>query len=276
MKMTQDVCQSCGKKIDYDYTVIVISMSCKEVLPSLLNLRAKNQMMEEIRKQPYDSKCVGIFIPKHVYPFPKYPIKLSTIRELKKDESSFKRPTHGSCCTCQTCGWNYDDCRCDVYKEPRFKVGEEAQIMWKQRTSPKDSWFCSECGALLYWGERAKDYYPLCHKCNLPKMPTKKQKIIHEKPQRLFPKLMTTVKITRVDIIEMGFKDGEFYASWDENLDLSLPQIIKDDGFGKVSDLPNYDIDDIISKESGPDKFFEYFKPLLKDGPKKFIRYYWG
>ena len=260
--MTQDVCQSCGKKIDYDYTVIVISMSCKEVLPSLLNLRAKNQMMEEIRKQPYDSKCVGIFIPKHVYPFPKYPIKLSTIRELKKDESSFKRPTHGSCCTCQTCGWNYDDCRCDVYKEPRFKVGEEAQIMWKQRTSPKDSWFCSECGALLYWGERAKDYYPLCHKCNLPKMPTKKQKIIHEKPQRLFPKIMTTVKITRVDIIEMGKdRDGNLTflnMDWSKGYDL-IKEYAEQDGFQST------------------EQFWKYFNDNYDlTEPKKFIRYYWG
>ena len=23
------------------------------------------------------------------------------------------KPTHGSCCTCQTCGRNYDDCVCD-------------------------------------------------------------------------------------------------------------------------------------------------------------------
>jgi len=24
----------------------------------------------------------------------------------------FIKPTHGTCCTCQTCGYNYDDCIC--------------------------------------------------------------------------------------------------------------------------------------------------------------------
>ena len=24
----------------------------------------------------------------------------------------FRKPTHGSCCTCQTCGYHYDDCQC--------------------------------------------------------------------------------------------------------------------------------------------------------------------
>ena len=23
------------------------------------------------------------------------------------------KPSHGSCCTCQTCGWDYDNCVCD-------------------------------------------------------------------------------------------------------------------------------------------------------------------
>jgi hypothetical protein len=24
----------------------------------------------------------------------------------------YKQPGHGPCCTCQTCGYNYDDCVC--------------------------------------------------------------------------------------------------------------------------------------------------------------------
>jgi hypothetical protein len=24
----------------------------------------------------------------------------------------FRKPTHGTCCTCQTCGWDYDNCLC--------------------------------------------------------------------------------------------------------------------------------------------------------------------
>ena len=24
----------------------------------------------------------------------------------------FRKPGHGTCCTCQTCGWDYDNCQC--------------------------------------------------------------------------------------------------------------------------------------------------------------------
>jgi len=27
-------------------------------------------------------------------------------------------PTHGSCCTCESCGQNYDDCICQYFEEP--------------------------------------------------------------------------------------------------------------------------------------------------------------
>jgi len=25
----------------------------------------------------------------------------------------FRKPTHGTCCTCQVCGWDYDNCQCN-------------------------------------------------------------------------------------------------------------------------------------------------------------------
>lgn len=28
-------------------------------------------------------------------------------------ETPFRKPTHGTCCTCQVCGWDYDNCQCD-------------------------------------------------------------------------------------------------------------------------------------------------------------------
>lgn len=35
------------------------------------------------------------------------------------------------------------------YQEfPRFDIGELAQIQWRQRTSPKGSWFCKKCGEM--------------------------------------------------------------------------------------------------------------------------------
>lgn len=36
---------------------------------------------------------------------------------LKKMGVQFTKPTHGSCCTCQTCGWPYDDCVCMEFCE---------------------------------------------------------------------------------------------------------------------------------------------------------------
>ncbi len=28
------------------------------------------------------------------------------------------QPTHGPCCTCQTCGHDYDNCICQFFEEP--------------------------------------------------------------------------------------------------------------------------------------------------------------
>lgn len=28
----------------------------------------------------------------------------------------FRKPTHGPCCTCQTCGWDFDNCQCGYGK----------------------------------------------------------------------------------------------------------------------------------------------------------------
>ena len=28
------------------------------------------------------------------------------------------RPTHGSCCTCQICGQDHDECICQYFEEP--------------------------------------------------------------------------------------------------------------------------------------------------------------
>jgi pentatricopeptide repeat protein len=39
----------------------------------------------------------------------------------------FRKPTHGSCCTCQTCGWDYDNCQCGYseYIEKAWRVVEK-------------------------------------------------------------------------------------------------------------------------------------------------------
>jgi hypothetical protein len=39
----------------------------------------------------------------------------------------FIKPTHGTCCTCQTCGWDYENCICNwsTYLEKAWEVLEK-------------------------------------------------------------------------------------------------------------------------------------------------------
>jgi len=63
--------------------------------------------------------------------------------ELDCMHKRFRKPTHGSCCTCQRCGQFYDDCRCslddaaDEIVELRTKIAD----LEKQLASYKK--FCS-------------------------------------------------------------------------------------------------------------------------------------
>ena len=45
-------------------------------------------------------------------------VLLAEVERLREENAQirkhFRRPTHGPCCTCQRCGQNYDDCRCDL------------------------------------------------------------------------------------------------------------------------------------------------------------------
>lgn len=43
---------------------------------------------------------------------------------------SFRKPTHGTCCTCQTCGWDYENCICGYsqYLEKTWDVIEAFQF----------------------------------------------------------------------------------------------------------------------------------------------------
>lgn len=39
--------------------------------------------------------------------------KLMELGQLRScDKMEFMRPGHGSCCTCQTCGFAYEECAC--------------------------------------------------------------------------------------------------------------------------------------------------------------------
>ena len=37
---------------------------------------------------------------------------MKTNQDIPKERKK-RKPTHGPCCTCQTCGWHYDDCICE-------------------------------------------------------------------------------------------------------------------------------------------------------------------
>ncbi len=57
----------------------------------------------------YETRCVnyGTFVSE----------RDATIDRLRVEVQKWQRirtPTHGTCCTCQACGENYDDCRCDL------------------------------------------------------------------------------------------------------------------------------------------------------------------
>jgi len=46
---------------------------------------------------------------------------LSPCLDMTKDASG--KIGHGSCCTCQTCGWHYDDCVC--YANKNLEIWKE-------------------------------------------------------------------------------------------------------------------------------------------------------
>jgi hypothetical protein len=80
-------------------------------------------------------------------------------------------------------------------RAPRFKVGEQAQLMWKQRSTAKD--FCRSCGTGYMMS-------PVAYYC-----PNLKCKGEHE--CNSFPKPIGIVKITEVFKLEMcNGLDGDF------------------------------------------------------------------
>ena len=63
-------------------------------------------------------------------------------------QQPYRKPTHGSCCTCQTCGQYYDDCLCGISDDITFawqvldKLDEDWRIMLVQWWSGKE-WQCT-------------------------------------------------------------------------------------------------------------------------------------
>lgn len=69
----------------------------------------------------------------------------------------WRKPTHGSCCTCQTCGWDYDSCQCGYsrYLEHAWKIVEKTKsfLLENRQIYAPDEWYCEislggyACGA---------------------------------------------------------------------------------------------------------------------------------
>lgn len=48
-------------------------------------------------------------------------------------ETPFRKPTHGTCCTCQVCGYGYDDCLCGLSEDldMAWLVVEKTRPLWR-------------------------------------------------------------------------------------------------------------------------------------------------
>ena len=122
-------------------------------------------------------------------------------------------------------------------KPPRFKVGEQVKLLWKQRS--KYGWFNKKTGE----GEHTLDViFP------------------QGKPLNCFEKILGTVKITEVFKIEMSKSpSGKSYMGPVDDCYLSKPQyedLAKRDGFSSAEQMFNWF--DKTYDLSQPKKFYCY------------------
>lgn len=58
----------------------------------------------------------------------------------------FRKPGHGPCCTCQVCGWDFDNCQCgystDIEKAWRVVEKLAPVFYWKIGTEPVQRTYC--------------------------------------------------------------------------------------------------------------------------------------
>lgn len=76
-----------------------------------------------------------------------------------------------------------------IRKTPRFKVGEKVRLYWKQGATPKDSWFCKNCGKIVELYEGLWYHEVPCIKAI--------------KEQEAFPKILGEGVILSIKEIEM-------------------------------------------------------------------------
>lgn len=202
--------------------------------------------------------------------------KTSTIRPLFCNLTYCQNPTTMSKCN----------------HKPRFKVGEKAQIMWKQR-SPKGSWFCKKCGShnsnWINFGPSAgatgmcricKWEYPLYKTKEGIKSSIKRKMQLMRRgttseyectPSPFFPKILGTVEITEVFEIEMGRNDEIYYGFY---MGYCVEKKTKDG----MKMFKKWAVCDLAKKDgfkSAKDMFKWFDKNYDLSKPKRFAVYRW-
>jgi len=161
--------------------------------------------------------------------------------------------------------------RIATWSKPRFKVGEQAKLIFKQRSTPKGSWFClkghrGDTRELLIGDPWHKSVEGTFMKLGQKAATELGQEIQVKKSPCLFifPKHFATVKLTSVFEIEMDDKgigeptiEAGRVIDWDKNY-TTVPAIAKDDGF------------------RSHDYMFDWFhKKYSLDTSKRFAVYRW-
>ena len=132
-----------------------------------------------------------------------------------------------------------------VNKPPKFKVGEEVELVWNKDS--KYDIFCELCGN----GMKEKEFtgglnYPFCKKCD------------HFSDSVCFNKILGKAKITKVFKIEI-FKPERSTTYYrvigeDKLFDIIFNDIAKKDGFKSREEMFNY-----LDKKYGLDKPKEFW-----------------
>ena len=139
-------------------------------------------------------------------------------------------------------------------KPPRFKVGDNVQLFWKQRCKYK--WFCSNCGNGIKEYIEKGDYSMIKRRgCGCDNQSTPFNKLLGT---------AKTIEVFKIEIGVMGFDDSksgphnEYYIRDDKVLWFSakVEDLVKRDGFSSAEDFfqyfdSNYDL-------SSPKPFYVY------------------
>lgn len=209
----------------------VINFSCVEILPELL------KFFETKGKEG----------------------KSQTIRPIKQELLSMKEP--------------YSDSLVHDIMIPksRYKIGDICSLQWKQRTSPKGSWFHTQCGNIMT--EQKKEYNESVWYCkNCSSVVSEIMRNVQKNNLFMFPKILGTVKIMEVFQIEMSLPINEstgfglvISGKNKSGFNGDIDELAEKDGFKCVKDMAmwfdkNYDLSTPKIFEVRRWKFVEEFE----------------